>query len=221
MENKKQGFLGAYKCLVLFAVMMVAAVAVTMVKPKAQVYTASARGFGGEVKVQVSVLGGEISSVVILDKSSETPEIGGAAAEKLASAMTEQKTVEVDSVAGASFTSKAVKDAVSDCLVQAGLMEAPEETTEAPAAEGTDYTATAKGFAGDVTVTITVDGSGTIVGCKIDAPAETPALGGVAAEKLSKSIVEKQGEVDVVASATYTSKAILAALEECMTAAGK
>ena len=125
MENKKQGFLGAYKCLVLFAVMMVVAFVVTMFKPKAETYVAQADGFVGYVKVQVSIVNGEITAVQILE-STESVGIADPALEQIPAAIVAAQSTDVDVVAGCSFASRAIMAAVDDCLVQAGLKEAPD-----------------------------------------------------------------------------------------------
>jgi len=222
MENKKQGFLGAYKCLVLFAVMMVVAFVVTLFKPKAETYTAQANGFVGYVKVQVSIVNGEITAVQILE-STESDGIADPALEQIPAAIVAAQSTDVDVVAGCSFASRAIMAAVDDCLVQAGLKEAPEET-EAPSVQvpagaytpGT-YTASAKGFQGDVTVTITIGEDGSIAEVKMDGPNETPALGGVAMEKLAAKIKDAQSaDVDGMTGASFTSKAAIAAAADCL-----
>ena len=225
MENKKQGFLGAYKCLVLFAVIMVVAFVVTLFKPKAETYTAQANGFVGYVKVQVSIVNGEITAVQILE-STESDGIADPALEQIPAAIVAAQSTDVDVVAGCSFASRAIMAAVDDCLIQAGLKEAPEETTAAPVVGGGNYkpgtyTASAKGFQGDVTVTITIGEDGAISEIKMDGPNETPALGGVAMEKLSVKIKEVQSaEVDGMTGASFTSKAAIAAAADCLAQAG-
>ncbi|MCR4434754.1 MAG: FAD-binding protein [Clostridiales bacterium] len=82
------------------------------------------------------------------------------------------------------------------------------------------YTATEKGL-GDVTVTVTVDDKGTITDLKIDAPKETENVGGAAAKKLRETILQRQTvKVDTVAGATYTSKAVIAAVTAALKQAG-
>ena len=219
MENKKQGFLGAYKCLVLFAVMMVVAFVVTMFKPKAETYVAQADGFVGYVKVQVSIVNGEITAVQILE-STESAGIADPALEQIPAAIVAAQSTDVDVVAGCSFASRAIMAAVDDCLVQAGLKEAPEETTAAPAPEGAlqagTYTATAQGM-GKVTVTVTIDANGTITEILLDTPGETTGLGDKGAQKVADSILAAQSvDVDVASGATMSSKAVIKAVTDCL-----
>jgi len=92
----------------------------------------------------------------------------------------------------------------------------PEETLFTP---GT-YEATAKGFGGDVTVTITVSDN-EITEVNIKGDAETPALGGVAVETLAPAILKAQTpHVDALSGATVTSNAIIAAATEALEQAG-
>ena len=82
-------------------------------------YTSSAKGCLSNVEVTVTVSGGKVSEVAI-DASGETPELGGAAAETLADALTKAgSTNGVDAVSGATLTSEAVFTAMNDCLSQA------------------------------------------------------------------------------------------------------
>ena len=82
-------------------------------------YTSSAKGCLCDVEVTVTVSGGKVSEVAI-DASGETPELGGAAAETLADALTKAgSTNGVDAVSGATLTSEAVFTAMNDCLSQA------------------------------------------------------------------------------------------------------
>ena len=82
-------------------------------------YTASAKGCLSEVSVSVTITGGKVTNVAI-DASGETPELGGAAAETLADALTKAGSTDgVDAVSGATLTSEAVFTAMNDCLSQA------------------------------------------------------------------------------------------------------
>ena len=82
-------------------------------------YTASAQGCLSEVSVTVTITGGKVTNVVI-DASGETPELGGKAAESLATTLTTAGTTAgVDAVTGSTMTSDAVFTAMNDCLAQA------------------------------------------------------------------------------------------------------
>ena len=104
--------------------------------------------------------------------------------------------------------------------------EAPavETTTEAPIVEtepagiytpGT-YTAEAQGFSSKVKVTVTVDANA-IIEVVVDSSNETPAIGGAAADKLAKQVMDAQSaEIDGASGATMTSKAVKTAVADCL-----
>ena len=88
-------------------------------------------------------------------------------------------------------------------------------TAEAAYTPGT-YTATAAGFGGDVTVTVTVDESA-ITDVKVEGEDETPAIGGVAVANMPAAILAAGGsDVDATTGATVTSTAILTALDAAL-----
>lgn len=99
----------------------------------------------------------------------------------------------------------------------------PAEGTPAPASTGTytpgTYTATARGFGGDVVVTITVD-SENITDCVIVGDDETALIGGNAIQRMPEVILTANGaEVDGVSGATATSAAIKQALAAALSEA--
>ncbi|BCJ93758.1 FMN-binding protein [Anaerocolumna cellulosilytica] len=83
------------------------------------------------------------------------------------------------------------------------------------------YTATAAGYGGDVTVEVALTEDGKIGNIKVDAPKETPELGGAAAPKVAEAIVSKQSlTVDTISGATVTSEAVIKAAEEALKKGG-
>ena len=95
---------------------------------------------------------------------------------------------------------------------------AAEETTAAAEekAEGETLTGTAKGFGGDVTVTLTMDGD-KIVAASIEGKDETPTVGGAALEELEKKIVEAgSADFDAVSGATVTSTGVQDAVKAAL-----
>lgn len=81
-------------------------------------YTAEAQGNGGPVKVEVTFTDTEIQSINILSQE-ETPGLGDVAIEKIKNDIVSGQTLAVDIVTGASYSSQAIIDAVSDCVEQA------------------------------------------------------------------------------------------------------
>ena len=112
-------------CLLLtFAMLLVSVTAFSEAQPEASLftpgtYTGEAQGIFVPVKVAVRVSETEIVSVVI-DATGETPELGGIAAEKMAAAIMNAQTPNVEAVSGATVTSKAIIAAATSALEQSG-----------------------------------------------------------------------------------------------------
>ncbi|MDO4492596.1 MAG: FAD-binding protein [Clostridia bacterium] len=83
----------------------------------AETYTAEAQGFGGTVKVSITMDGGKIAECAV-EGANETPGIGGRAVEEMPKAIVEGNGA-VDGVAGATITSNAIKTALESALAQA------------------------------------------------------------------------------------------------------
>lgn len=81
-------------------------------------YTATAEGYGGDIKVEIGFDRDSILSVKITEQS-ETVGISERAVEELPDKILEMQTYEVDAVSSATVTSNAIKDAVKDCMEQA------------------------------------------------------------------------------------------------------
>lgn len=90
----------------------------------------------------------------------------------------------------------------------------------APAEVSGDFTGTAKGFGGDVTVTVTLT-DGAITAVTAEGARETEGVGSKAIELMPADMSESGSiAVDTVAGATITSNAILEAVKAALTAAG-
>jgi fumarate reductase flavoprotein subunit len=79
--------------------------------------TGTALGFGGPVTVTITMENGVITEV-IADGPAETPGIGSEALAQLPGRIKAQGSAAVDGVAGASFSSQAVKDAAQAAIDQ-------------------------------------------------------------------------------------------------------
>lgn len=97
---------------------------------------------------------------------------------------------------------------------------AKSASTSSDAGVSGDFTATAKGFGGDVSVTLTLT-DGTITGCTAEGKDETEGVGSQAIAKMPGEIAESGSiAVDGVSGATITSTAIKEAAAAALTAAG-
>lgn len=87
--------------------------------------------------------------------------------------------------------------------------------------KGGTFTGTAKGFAGDITVDVTIDDNKTITDVKVVEHTETEDIGGKALETLAKDVVAlNSSQVDTVTTATVTSLAFIEAVNAAITDAG-
>lgn len=87
-------------------------------KYKNGTYQGEAQGNNGPVKVTVTVAGGKITKVTV-DEHQETPGISDAAISQVSESIVKKQTWEVDTVSGATWTSKAIKEAVEKALAGA------------------------------------------------------------------------------------------------------
>ena len=120
-----------FSALLIALVMML-----TMVPAMADEVTGTAKGFGGDVTVTLTIENGVITAAKA-EGNDETPGVGTPALENLPAAMVAGNTVNVDAVAGATWTSNGVIEAAKAALVAAGLN--PEDyMTKAEAVKAED-----------------------------------------------------------------------------------
>ena len=86
------------------------------------VYNGSASGYGGEIRVKVTVSNGKISDIKV-ESHSETPEYYDRCSGIIPNIISSQST-NVDGVSGATLTSNGIKAAVADALKSAGASSA-------------------------------------------------------------------------------------------------
>ena len=180
-------------------------------------YEASAQGFGGAINVAVTVDEEAITAIEITGDG-ETPALGGAAIEQMSAAYVSQADADgVDSVAGATITSTAVKAAVGNALAQA--RGEAQEVAEIAFTPGT-YEGTAAGYNGDVVLSVTFSADA-IEAIEVVSSAETEHVGDVAYDILFPEIIEYTSTgVDAVSGATFTSRAVFNAVNAAAEQAG-
>ncbi len=107
--------------------------------PKAETFTGTGEGFGGDVTVTVTKEGDKITKVEAVG-ASETSGIGSKAIDELPAKIVAANKAEVDVIAGATYTSKAIIYAVNNALDAAKypwplVAKAEDPKTEAPKGE--------------------------------------------------------------------------------------
>ncbi len=101
-------------------------------------YDGAAQGFAGEIKVSVFVEGNTITDITYQTEG-ETPSIGGSAIKALRTKILKTQNVNIDTISGATYSSKGFLSAVEMALGEAGIV-----ADGSGAGEGTaeDYEAT-------------------------------------------------------------------------------
>ena len=84
--------------------------------------TGEAEGYGGKLRVTVTMNCDDITDVKIVEHN-ETEGVGTRAIDALPSAIEEADSIDVDSVSGATITSEAIKQAVSQAMGMAGVIQ--------------------------------------------------------------------------------------------------
>lgn len=186
------------------------------------VYTGSGQGFGGTTKVQVTVKEGKIAGVKVL--SNEDTASFFSRASVLCSTVVEKNGVEgVDTISGATLSSRGILDAVRDALSQAGGKKKETDDDKVNADEvytdGT-YTGSGKGYGGKTSVQVTVSG-GKVSSVEVTENHDTEAFFR-RASSLCSAIVENNGVLglDSVSGATYSSRGILVGAAKALIRAG-
>ena len=89
-------------------------------------YTGSSQGFGGEIKVKVTVSGKKISAIDIIEAGGED-EAYLSMAEDIVKTILDKQTTEVDTISGATYSSTGIKNAVGQALEGAAKYEEKEK----------------------------------------------------------------------------------------------
>ena len=131
------------------------------------VYVGSSRGYGGAVRVQVTMENGSITEVEVLDASHETKQFLRRA-KRLLTTVVDAQSWEVDAISEATYTSRGILGAVQNALTgevvnnplppqpkPAAPLVVEEFTAPSTYLDGI-YTAEAIGFEGKITVQVTV-----------------------------------------------------------------
>ena len=187
------------------------------------VYVGSSRGYGGTVRVQVTMENGSITEVEILDASHETKQFLRRA-KRLLTTVVDAQSWEVDAVSEATYTSRGILGAVQNALTgevgnnplppqpkPAAPLVVEEFTAPSTYLDGI-YTAEAIGFEGKITVQVTVAEDKITDITILSAEDEEEYL--ARAKRVIPAILEGQNpNVDAVSGATYSSSGILNAVK--------
>ena len=183
-------------------------------------YEGSANGFSGKIKVSVVIKNQTIRSINILSNSDDEAFFNRAKEGVTASIIAKQST-DVDTVSGATYSSRGIINAVKDALSSS---DGEEQTVVAKgdfALNDGYYEGTGNGFAGPVKLFIEIKDK-SIIGIYIVKTSDDAGFFNRAKEGVTASILEKQStDVDTVSGATYSSRGIIEAVSNAMEAAKK
>jgi len=169
-------------------------------------YEGTAEGYGGQLKVEVSVEEEIIKDIKVIEHS-ETERLADPAFEELIENMKDEASPYVDTVSGATATSEAFIKAVEQALISSCWM--PEDAKR--------FRGSAEGYGGELVLDV-IKVEDEIRGIKIVASQETDRIADPAFEKLIAAVVDTQdSQVDTISGATVTSEAFREAVEEALT----
>ena len=187
-------------------------------KLKNGVYEGSGSGFHGTINVAVVVKDASIIAVEPYEFSDDAT-FFERAKEGVTTAILEKQTVNVDTVAGATYSSKGILAAVTDAIKKGESSSKDSnknKTNENPVTykDGT-YTGSADGFSGKIKVKVRIK-NGKIKKITILSHSDTEEYMNKA-KALTKRIVSAQNtNLDAVSGATYSSNGILKAVENAL-----
>ena len=201
-------------------------------------YTGSGTGFSGLITVQVVIEGGKITDITIVSTTDDSPYIDNASA--LLKTIIATQSTNVDTVSGATYSSVGLISAVRDALQKAGGSSAGDSALPTLAATNSNasgdapsisavsepssyrdgtYVGTGSGFAGAITVQVTVsDGKISDISVLSDSDA-SPYLDN-AMSLLNHIIASNSTNVDTVSGATFSSVGLIEAVRNALANAG-
>ncbi len=201
-------------------------------------YTGSGQGYKSTIMVAVTISGGKITAIDIVSQDDDEPYFSNA--KTLISQVIAKQSTSVDTVSGATYSSKGILVAIKNALDKAAGGTGTEtnvggqaEVSSEPAKQHTAlnpmetpsdgyvdgvYTGSGEGYKSTITVAVTISGGRIsqidVVSQDDDAEYFSRAQGLIA------QIVAKQSTaVDVVSGATFSSEGILSAVEDALSKA--
>ena len=205
-------------------------------------YYGTGKGFAGTMKVKVDISGGKIASISIVSTKDGDSYVKSASS--LLDTIVEKQSTNVDTVSGATFSSRGIIAAVRSALSQAavsdntdkqGAAEASgngqtDENSSGSASEkGTEgtlpyvdgvYYGTAEGYKGDIRVAVVIQDK-TLKAILVTEKQDDEPFITNAMDVLKNMMKKQSAEVDTVSGATYSSKGLIGAVKAAFEEARK
>lgn len=210
-------------------------------------YYGTGKGFAGTMKVKVDISGGKIASISIVSTKDGDSYVKSASS--LLDTIVEKQSTNVDTVSGATFSSRGIIAAVRSALSQAavsdnttgnntdkqGAAEASgngqtDENSSGSASEkGTEgtlpyvdgiYYGTAEGYKGDIKVAVVIQDK-TLKAILVTEKQDDEPFITNAMDVLKNMMKKQSADVDTVSGATYSSKGLIGAVKAAFEEARK
>ena len=210
-------------------------------------YYGTGKGFAGTMKVKVDIVGGKIASISIVSTKDGDSYVKSASS--LIDTIVEKQSTNVDTVSGATFSSRGIIAAVRSALSQAAVSDnttgnntdkqgaaetsgngqtdenssgsEPEQTAEGtlPYVDGIYY-GTAEGYKGDIKVAVVIQDK-TLKAILVTEKQDDEPFITNAMDVLKNMMKKQSADVDTVSGATYSSKGLIGAVKAAFEEARK
>ena len=210
-------------------------------------YYGTGKGFAGAIKVKVDISGGKIASISIVSTKDGDSYVKSASS--LLDTIVEKQSTNVDTVSGATFSSRGIIAAVRSALSQAAVSDkttgnntdkqgaaeasgngqtdknssgsASEQGTEGtlPYVDGIYY-GTAEGYKGDIRVAVVIQDK-TLKAILVTEKQDDEPFITNAMDVLKNMMKKQSADVDTVSGATYSSKGLIGAVKAAFEEARK
>lgn len=210
-------------------------------------YYGTGKGFAGTMKVKVDISGGKIASISIVSTKDGDSYVKSASS--LLDTIVEKQSTNVDTVSGATFSSRGIIAAVRSALSQAAVSDkttgnntdkqgaaeasgngqtdknssgsASEKGTEGtlPYVDGIYY-GTAEGYKGDIRVAVVIQDK-TLKAILVTEKQDDEPFITNAMDVLKNMMKKQSADVDTVSGATYSSKGLIGAVKAAFEEARK
>ena len=198
------------------------------------VYTGSGQGFRSVITVAVTVSGGKIAAIEIVSAGDDEPYFSNA--KGLIGSVIAAQSTSVDTISGATYSSKGILVAIKNALEQsAGQAKSSSATSPASAPSASDkthatlnptetpangyvdgtYYGEGEGYKSDIRVAVSIV-NGKIFKIDIVSQDDDAAYFNRAKSLIPSIVLKQTTAVDTVSGATFSSEGILAAVEDAL-----
>lgn len=210
-------------------------------------YYGTGKGFAGTMKVKVDIAGGKIASISIVSTKDGDSYVKSASS--LLDTIVEKQSTNVDTVSGATFSSRGIIAAVRSALSQAAVSDnttgnntdkqgaaevsgngqTDENSSGSASEKGTEgtlpyvdgiYYGTAEGYKGDIRVAVVIQDK-TLKAILVTKKQDDEPFITNAMDVLKNMMKKQSADVDTVSGATYSSKGLIGAVKAAFEEARK